>query len=621
MRKLIFNKEFTNSITDNVKEGLIFIDNNGSIQLYNKRAKEIFGIIYDSGLGHKEGHINEGDIVILADNSLGQDDGELTPSDLSYIGIEDGEIELGDSIIGIGTYKNDNIKPIYKTVKNSNNQDKIEIKTTFLKKKVNIIIDFKNKTTTIGVDGQVYQMEYIKAIGHMVILDRNTKEIKFYQAKGYTIRKESIHDIFLGRSFMEKGKDSKTVDVIGKNIFDVHGYIPEIKDFVKSAQGENISFIDKFIEINGRPTYCTLIPINESGIRVGALLKVEDLSEIRRLINERDNALIKIEKMQKKYIGEIDLSEIFPNIIGESSKMNDIKRLGYKASKTNSTLLIIGERGTGKSLLAREIHDISARKNNPFIKVNCGGIPEELLESELFGYDKGTTNETKIERKKGYFQLADKGTIFLDEVGELSPSMQIKLLHVLQNKSFYPVGGDEKINVDIRIITSTHKNLEKEVIEGNFREDLYYRINIFPIRIPPLRERKEDIYSLIYYLLPKVCYKAGTKSKRISSEAMNKLMTYSWPGNIRELENILERAVNLTDGNTIMSQNIHIDLLNKNRDNLSLKEAIINAEKKHIIKTLKITNGDKKAAMKLLRIKKTSFYDKVKKYGIDLPKK
>ncbi|MBS4537462.1 sigma 54-interacting transcriptional regulator [Clostridium sp. D2Q-11] len=616
---MIFNKELTNSITDEANEGLIFIDNKGDIQLYNKRAKEIFGIIYDSGIGHKGGQIKEGDIVIIANNNLGQDDGELTPSDLSYIGINDGEIELGDAIAGIGVYKDDKIKPIYKVLKSYNDHKNLEINTEFLKNKIRITIDFNNKATKIQINGHMYEMEYIKAIGHMVILDRNTQDIKFYQGKGYTIRKESIHDIFLGNKFMEKGKGSKLVEVIGKNIFDIHGYIPEIKEFIKSAEEKDISFTDKFIEINGRPTSCTFIPINKSNKRVGALLKVEDLSEIRRVIKERDDALIKIETMQKKFIGEIDLSKIFPNIIGESSKITNIKRLAYKASKTNSTLLIFGESGTGKSLLAKEIHNVSDRKDNPFIAVNCGGIPESLLESELFGYEKGAFTGAKSEGKKGYFELADKGTIFLDEIGEISPAMQVKLLQVLQNKSFYKVGGAKKIHVDVRIIAATNKNLEKEVLKGNFREDLYYRINVFPIRIPPLRERKEDIYSLVYQLLPKVCYKAGTKIKRLSSEALNKLLTYSWPGNIRELENILERAINLTDGNTIMSRNIHIEFDEKNKDLLNLKEAIIEAEKNHIVKTLRITKGDKKKAMKLLGIKKTSFYDKLKKYGINTP--
>lgn len=612
-------RKLITSFTDEVNEGLIFIDSKGKIQLYNKRAKEIFGIIYDQGVGHPKGFIKEGDIVIIADNDLGQDDGELTPTDLSYIGIKDKNIELGDAIIGVGVYKDNKINPIYKVSKEAINNETLTMNTEFLNNNIKIKIDFSNKEIIIEINDRVYSMEYMKAVGHMVIIDRNNSDIKFYQAKGYTIRKESIHDIFLGNEFMEKGKDSKLVDVIGKNIFEVHGYIPEIKDFLKSAKGEDISFEDRFIEINGRPTSCTLIPINLSSQRIGSLLKVEDISEIRRLIKERDEALIKIENMKKKFLGEVDLSDIFPSIIGESPKITNIKRLGYKASKTNSTLIIFGESGTGKSLLAKEIHNISGRKDNPFISVNCGSISESLLESELFGYEKGAFTGAKSEGKKGYFEIANGGSIFLDEIGEISKAMQVKLLQVLQNKSFYRVGGTKKVKVDVRIMSATNKNLEEEVIKGDFREDLYYRLNIFPIRIPPLRERKQDIFPLVYYLLPKVCKKAGLKVKRISSEALNKLLSYSWPGNVRELENILERAVNLTDGNTIMSKNIHIKFTRKNKDILSLKEAIQETEKRQIIKTLEIANGNKKKAMELLGIKKTSFYDKINKYSIDFP--
>ncbi|MTI65925.1 MAG: AAA family ATPase [Firmicutes bacterium] len=603
------------AFTDNVSEGLIFIDNNGKIQLYNKRAKEIFGVIYEQGEGHSLGKISIGDIVIIADNCLGRDDGGLKSKDLSLIGIEDENISKNDAIVAVGLYKDKTKKASYKYDKNKNNS--LKLNTNYLGLDIYIEINFNKKNIIIDIDNKEYRIDYINSVGHMVLINGKNKELKFYQAKGYTIRKESLKEILFKRPFSAKGKESDILNVIGKDIFETHGYISAIKKFYKAAKGENISYEDKFVEINGRPTLCSLIPIDNDNKRIGALLKVKEISELKKLTKQRDEALFKLGVLERKLKNSSDIESLFPELVGKSEQINQVKKLALKASKTNSTLLILGESGTGKSLLAREIHNESSNKKGPFIEFNCASIPENLLESELFGYEKGAFTGAKNEGKMGYFEMAMGGTIFLDEIGEMPPSMQVKLLSVLQSKSFYRVGGTKKIDVNLRVIAATNKDLEKEVIKGRFREDLFYRINVFPITLPPLRDRKQDIYSLVYTLLPDICKKVGSNKKEISVDALNKLIKYNWPGNIRELENILERAVNLTEGDILLPYHIIINSEDNNVE--SLKDVVKEAEKKAIKQALERTNGNRKEAMKILKIGKTSFYDKLKKYNINTP--
>ncbi len=612
--------EYIKQFTDMMSEGFIFIDKDGKIQIYNKKAKEVFGVTYNQGKGHEAGRILKGDIVIIADNNLGRDDGGLTPENLKVIGIEDENIDIGDSIIAIGIYKDEGAFPKYKNTKNFK-EEVIKLNTRFLDIDINVEMDLVDKTINISVDGKGFKIEYINALGHLVVLDGDSKEVKFYQAKGYTIRKESIFDLLAGKEYMAKGKNIE-IDVIGRDIFDIHGYVPAIKEFYETAKGKELSFRDKFIEINGRPTLCSLEPVNKKEKRVGALLRVKDISELKNIIEERNEALLKLEEIEKQFIQREDNINFFNKIIGESAEIKEIKHLLYKASKLNSTILLLGESGTGKGLMAKEIHDFSKNEDRPFIHVNCGSIPETLMESEFFGYESGAFTGAKNKGKIGFFEMANGGTIFLDEISEINLSMQVKLLQVLQSKAFFRVGGEKKIAVDVRIIAATNRNLEKEVLNGRFREDLFYRINVFPIWIPPLRERKEDIHSIVRLKLPEICNEIGCEEKHISGEALNKLKKYDWPGNIRELENILERAVILCEGKTILSKHLKIELREEenNTQVRSLKIEVANAEKKAIIKALKICNGDKKKAMEMLDIGKTSFYDKIKKHNIEVLK-
>ncbi len=617
-----FNSESNvKMFTDMMSEGFIVIDNEGKIQVYNDKAKEIFGIRFDQQISHDKGKVKDGDIVIIADNSIGQDDGKMDSNSFKLLGIEDNDINIGDSIIAIGVANGQlGLESVFKLLKKGHNEESLRLETRFLEIDIEVEINFANKMISIKVMDEEFTMNYINAIGHMVVLDKCTKTMKFYQSHGYTARRESINDILKGNEYRAKGKDSETLDVIGKNIFDIHKSDSIIQQFYEAANGKDVSYVDEFEEINGYPTMCTLLHVEEKGKRIGAALKVEDISQIKTVIAERDNAIRQLEKAAEQLLEEEILKKMFPNFVGNSQQIEYVRKMALKTSKTNSNVLILGESGTGKTILAKAIHENSKLKDKHFIHVNCGAIPENLLESELFGYEKGAFTGARSDGKKGLFEIANGGTIFLDEIGDISQNLQVKLLQIIQEKSFYRVGGTEKITVNIRIIAATNKNLEEEMIKGRFREDLYYRINVFPIWIPPLRERKQDINALIEFLLPRICEEIGCENKRISSEAINLILKYDWPGNARELENILERAVNLAEGNNIISNHINLKVdgyKSKDEGVIPLKQFLEQQEKIAIENTLSLYGGDKKKAMDALKISKTTFYEKLKKHEIE----
>ncbi|MCK6623388.1 MAG: sigma-54 dependent transcriptional regulator [Calditrichia bacterium] len=311
--------------------------------------------------------------------------------------------------------------------------------------------------------------------------------------------------------------------------------------------------------------------------------------------------------------------ELFEDIIGTSTPMQQLFELVRRIAPENSTVLIEGESGTGKELIARAIHKQSPRARQPFIKINCGALNENLLESELFGHEKGAFTGA-IRRKKGRFELADGGTLFLDEIGDVSPAMQVKLLRVLQEQELERVGGEETIRVDVRIICATHRNLAKLVMEGAFREDLFYRLSVIPIKLPPLRERKEDIPALAAHFLGK--RRAAGKEKKITPAGLELLMNYSWPGNIRELENLLERLQVISPGEEIDPQLIAAHLSGGtfsaavNYENLPLEQAVEAFERNLILHALKKAQGVKNQAAKLLGIRTSTLYYKLEKYGL-----
>lgn len=301
-------------------------------------------------------------------------------------------------------------------------------------------------------------------------------------------------------------------------------------------------------------------------------------------------------------------------MVGQSEGMKRVLELVDTVAETDSTVLIRGESGTGKELIARAIHSRSKRRYFPIVAVNCGAIPETLLESELFGHEKGAFTGAQY-RRKGKIELANGGTLFLDEIGDISAKMQVDLLRVIESKRFSRIGGGEEIQVDFRLICATNKNLEKLVEEGVFREDLYYRINVFTIFIPPLRERKSDILPLAEYFIQKYARTMGKPVKKISSAAQEILLAYPWPGNVRELENAIERAMVVGKHSEIMREDLPLHLNGQESKNLDLLK-LEDLEKQHIEKILTDTKGNISRAANLLGIDRVTLYNKIKKYGI-----
>jgi transcriptional regulator with PAS, ATPase and Fis domain len=322
-------------------------------------------------------------------------------------------------------------------------------------------------------------------------------------------------------------------------------------------------------------------------------------------------------------LSRMDARHFFPDIIGESLAMRGLLGLIKKVAPSDSTVLILGESGTGKELVATSIFENSDRKNKPFIKLNCAAIPEELLESELFGHEKGAfTGATKF--KPGKFDMAHQGTLFLDEIGDMPLNLQSKILRVIQEKEFYRVGGSTTIKVDVRFIASTNQNLEKMVQEGQFREDLYYRLNVFTLHLPPLRERKEDIPLLVDHFLGNL-----SKTVDISSVALQMIMAYTWPGNIRELKNIIESAAVIAENGFVEPAQLPAKItgvFNSSESNpislpaanLSLDERLKEIEKSMIIEALRKTGGVQVRATELLGINQRSLWHRIKKHGIDV---
>ena len=308
------------------------------------------------------------------------------------------------------------------------------------------------------------------------------------------------------------------------------------------------------------------------------------------------------------------------NIIGNSNKMREVFQMISQVSKSNATVLIRGESGTGKELVANSIHYNSLREKNPFIKVNCAALPATLIESELFGHEKGSFTGA-IKQKIGKFELAHKGTIFLDEIGSIGLDVQANLLRILQEKEFERVGGHRTLKTDVRIIAATNKNLERAVEEETFRGDLYYRLNVFPIYMPPLRARKTDILLLADYFLEKYAVENHKDIKRFSTPAIDMLMEYHWPGNVRELENCIERAVLLCEEGVIHSYHLPPTLqTGKESDtvpSLSLEDAVASLEKEMIIDALKNTGGNVTMATQILQTTVRKFAYKAQKYGVD----
>jgi DNA-binding NtrC family response regulator len=350
------------------------------------------------------------------------------------------------------------------------------------------------------------------------------------------------------------------------------------------------------------------------------LLKQARNDEIKQLVKKA----IEMRTLQKE--NRLLKQQIKKNLtdrptIGKSQKIRQVFTLVDKVAETDSTILIFGESGTGKELVAREIHVKSCRAEGPFVSINCGALPETLLESELFGHVRGSFTGA-VRDKEGLFAVAKGGTFFLDEVGETSPTIQVKLLRVLQEREIIPVGGTKPVKVDVRLIAATNADLERDVETGKFRPDLFYRLNVIPIHMPPLRERKDDIALLVEHFLKIYCEGASRPIKTVSPEAFDVLMKYDWPGNVRELENAVERAVILQEGRVITPEDLPEKLRSKTYGRSESVVSVTNLtldqlEKEYLLKVLEGTGWHKKRAASILGINASTLYRKLQRYGFE----
>lgn len=376
--------------------------------------------------------------------------------------------------------------------------------------------------------------------------------------------------------------------------------------------------------INGQNMVVQRIPIRKNGkvVAVYGQVMFKNAREVENLAARLSVLQSKVEMYEQELINLRSTHYTFDSIVGASPDITNLKNEARQAAENDFPVLISGESGTGKEVFAQAIHHASPRRMHPFVRINCAAIPRDLLESELFGYVGGAFTGARPKGKPGKFELADRGTVFLDEIGELPLEMQPKLLQVLEEKQFEPIGGTKIIKSDFRVIAATNQNLEQMMLENRFRSDLYYRLNVVPIHIPPLRERPADIPILARHILKKLAEEAGDSPAVLSKEAENLLQNHLWPGNTRELANVLERILSRIEEPVLTPE--HLPFHSKNQEDwisdfsetTSLKSVLEKAEKELIARVLVETGGNKMAAARKLGIHRTHLYKKLKKFGL-----
>ena len=507
----------------------------------------------------------------------------------------------------------------------------------------------------------VVQLNQKIQFGNSQIITKRSPIVKNNKIVGAVAIFQDVTELQKIASELEEVKNLKsTLDSIVNSIFDCivvvnkNGYVTMMNDAYgeflntdpKKAVGKHITDVIEntrmhIVAQTGKAEICdmqkigehntvvTRIPIVKDGEVTGAVGKMvfRDVKDLRVLARKLTSLQSELEyykeELQKVQGGKYTIE----SIIGSGEKIQWLKMIALRAAKGQSTVLVTGESGTGKELFAQAIHYASNRRHGPFIKINCASIPENLLESELFGYEEGAFTGARKGGKPGKFELANGGTIFLDEIGDMSMPMQAKLLRVLQEREVERVGGTKTSSVDVRVIAATNQDLETMMSQGTFRQDLYYRLNIIALHIPPLRERREDLPELCEALLRKVNRTLQFDVDGVSREAMELLMQYDWPGNVRELENVLERSVNLMDEvGDILPEHLPPTMrrpatkpaLSNQEETKELAGIMEEAEKQAIYKALETAGGNRSQAAKILGIHRSGFYQKLSKYQIKL---
>ena len=566
----MFLEECFELIIQNINEALIVIDKKGIILVINKKAEDMFGI--------------------SSERDLGKYIGEVLPEVQIPKVTKTGKAELSQKVFINGKEIISNRIPI---IKDERVEGSIEIFTE--------ITDQKKMQNKINLD-----KNYIDAL--LTVMDAFNEWFVVINEKGIITSISDDYKEFLGCD-----------NPIGKKVEDI---IENTK--MGKVLKTGIADIGGIQEIKGNKMIAMRVPIKKDGKVISAVGKVvfKDISDFHALSKK----LLDLEKEVEFYKSKIAENKTakysVENIIGQSDKIRKVKDLIGKVANTNSNVLINGESGTGKEMIAHSIHNSSKRYLAPFIKINCASIPAELLESELFGYEEGAFTGAKKGGKKGKFELANGGSIFLDEIGDMNINMQAKILRVIQEREIESIGGSGVKSVDVRIITATNKNLEELVKKGEFREDLYYRLNVVKIVSPPLRERKEDIPELANALRIKIAKRLGVYVEGISKDAIECLGNYDWPGNIRELENVIERAINLLDSN-IMIKTEHLSkrftsakYKRYSDKNEHLRTIVEEVEKEVILECLNRNNWNKNKTAQILGISRAGLYKKIEEFNL-----
>lgn len=598
------------SIMDASSHAMLTLDRNGIVTHINQQAKEYFGLYNLSERSHGPGRLEPGDLVVIADTALGADDGNLTCADLERLGVHEKKLRPGDQLAAVGVYCGAG-KPVYKFL-HGGDTETLELDTVY--QGIPVQVSIRRKVVAVTVGGTAYILDYFLSIGQIVVLDGKTKQVKFWQQKGYSARKEGIGSLLRGGPYLAKkpGCEIKVVGCHFQEFFEGELFERHLEELFS---GKAVQFEDMAYEINGYNLTASLLPvIRQDGELGGVIVKFRSIEDIHLTIQERNDAIKSAERKYRESEQAAPPGEqAFSSLLGFGTASASLRRYAYKLSQLDCNVLFTGESGTGKSFMAQAFRQVQPRKG-PFVTVDCSTITPTLFESEMFGYVGGSFTGADPRGRAGYFEAANGGTIFLDEIGEIPLNIQAKLLNVIQNKVIYRVGSTKPVPVDVRILTATNRNLKEEVAAGRFRQDLYYRLSAFSLELPALRDCQENLCFLIDHLMERIPEKYGVPKRTLSGEAFSKILTYDWPGNIRELENVLESAVALSESDIIYAEHIRLETP---PCRLTLKEQLRREEEKMIRQTLARYGGSRTKTMEELGLSKSVFYGKMKEYEIE----
>ena len=603
------------NVMDSSSHAMFTMDRQGIVTHINTQAQERFGLAGQSSRSHKAGRLSTGDIVILADTAIGADDGELTPTDLAHLRIQERKLRSGDMVAAVGVYDDPNSDTVYKFIPGSD-ASVMTLRTVY--HGLSISIEIGEREVSVTVDGAVYSIRYFLCIGQMVVLDGATHQVKFWEERGYTAKKEGIGHLLRGGRFSAKSPGCQ-VDIVGHSY---HRFLEGAlfrQHLDQVLDGSSPGHRDQLYDINGYTLVASILPIPAGKAPEGAIVKFRSVEDIRTTIQERNDATRFAERSYRRAVSGAAQPAGFDTLPGGSSAMASVKRYAYKLSQLDCSVLLTGESGTGKSHLARSIQQAQPRKG-PFLQVDCSTIAPTLFESEMFGYVGGAFTGADPRGRAGFFEEANGGTIFLDEIGEMAFDLQAKLLRVLESGEFIKVGDTRPIKVNVRIIAATNRDLQKEIEAGHFREDLYYRLSVFRIQLPPLRERIEDIELYVRAFVKMFGPGVGKKIEEITPEYLGTLKKHVWKGNVRELRNVIERSMIIADGAVLTVSDLPFDIQQSVLESEGGKGYsefdLAQVEKAHIRKVLQYTGGNKTEAARLMHIGLTTLYRKIEEYGI-----